>query len=241
MQVVGHLVGLHADQGRLDAVDGEEEVVEGDADQRLVEDAPRQREDMGPERTAPPHGVFPEPRLRLVDAERDRVAHRCAVVLGVEPLVVEAVPGLVEHAEHGVAEVVGLVADGDPAVARPDPGAERVRRGVEPPAVEVEADRRGHRLAEDPLAIDRIAGRVPQQRRIGPDPAPEDRLDQRDELAPQRREEPRDLDAGGARLVFVEQGVVGDRPAPHARGLALLQVDDLFEPGPEVEEVVLLP
>ena len=121
MQVVRHLVGVHANQGRLDAIDGEQEVVEGDADQRLVEDPPRQWVNMGPERTAPPHGVFPEPRLRLVDAERDRLPHRCTVVLGVEPLVVEAVPGLVEHAEQRVAEVVGLEADGDPAVTRPIP------------------------------------------------------------------------------------------------------------------------
>ena len=96
-------------------------------------------------------------------------------------------------------------AGGDPAVARPDARAERVGGHVQPPALEVEADRRGHRLAEDPLPIARIravqdrgcASSRLSARSRAPWQAADvlcsggfgDRRDQRDQLAPQRLEE----------------------------------------------------
>ncbi len=88
--------------------------------------------------------------------QRDRLTHRRAVVRRIEPLLVQAVADLVEDAEKGVGELPLVEPGGDPAVARPDAGAERVGRHVQPAALEVEADRRGHRLAEDLLAVARI-------------------------------------------------------------------------------------
>src|SRR5690348_3633200 len=137
-------------------VDGEVEVVERDVVKRFVERALGQRQRIFPERPAAADGVFPETRLALVHAERDGLAHRRAVVRRVEALFVEAVADFMQDAEERVAKLVRLVARGEPAVARPDAGAERMGRGVEPPALEVEADGRGHRLAEYFLALDRI-------------------------------------------------------------------------------------
>src|SRR5262249_51653571 len=155
-------------------------------------------------------------------------------------LVIEAVPGLVKDAEEGLAEVAGLVPRGDPAIPRPDPRAERVRRGVEAAGVEVEADRRRHGLAEDPLAVERIAGGTAKPREIGPDAASQDCLDERDQLLPQRREEAPDLGALGPRLILVEQRVISGRTVAQALGLALLQMDDLLEPRAKPWEVVRL-
>ena len=108
-------------------------------------------------------------------------------------------------------EVAGVVARGDPAVAGADPGAERVRRDVEPAPAEVEADGRRHCLAEDPLPVDRVT-RARGATASGRDSAPAIAATSGDELAPQRLEQGGDLAALGPRLVLVEQGVVGGAP-----------------------------
>ena len=89
-------------------------------------------------------------------AQRDGFAHRCSIVLRIEPLLVEAVADFVQDAEECIAELVLVVAGGDPAIAWPDARAERVGSHVQPPALEVKADRRRHGLAEDFLSIARI-------------------------------------------------------------------------------------
>src|SRR5262245_15231292 len=99
--------------------------------------------------------VLPESRLRLVDTERRRRAERSAVLLGRQVLVVEAVSGFVQHAEECLVEVPGVIARGDPTIAWPMAGAERVRRRVEPAGVEIETDRRRGRLGEHCLTVHR--------------------------------------------------------------------------------------
>ena len=91
-----------------------------------------------------------------MNSQRDGLAHRCAVVVGIEALLVKPVPDFVKDAEERVAEVVFVVPSGDPAIARPDARAERMGGYVQPSAFEVEANRRCCGLAEDLLAVARI-------------------------------------------------------------------------------------
>ena len=70
-----------------------------------------------------------------------------------------------EDAEKCVGELPFVVSGRDPAVARPDAGAEWMGRHIQAAALEVEADRRGHRLSEHLLAVARI--RAIEDRRAG--------------------------------------------------------------------------
>src|SRR5262249_41886620 len=138
-----------------DPVDREVEVVDLDPLELRAEHFPRAGEEMRLESAAFPDEVLPEPGLRLVHADRHLLAHRRPVVLGIEPLLVEAMLDLVEDREQPLAEAPRVEARGDPAVARSDAGRERVCAHVEAPAIEVEAHRGGDLLAERALALDR--------------------------------------------------------------------------------------
>ena len=70
VHVVSDLVGLHADQGRIRAVDRAVESLLVDPAQRLGEGRHEARKEMTPEGQAPPDQVFPEAGLRLVHARR---------------------------------------------------------------------------------------------------------------------------------------------------------------------------
>ena len=156
MQVVGDLVGQDPDQAGLHMVDGGQELVERDIMKGLVKHPPGHREPVHPERPASPHRVFPEPRLRLVHAQGDRLAHRRAKMLCRQPLFVERVADLMENAEECITELTLVVAGRDPGVTGPDPGAEWVSRHVQPAPLKVETQRCGDRLSKDPLSIERI-------------------------------------------------------------------------------------
>src|SRR5262249_15556846 len=151
---------------------------------------------------APADGVLPEARLRLMHAERYRLTHRRAVVLGVETLVVESVAHLVHDSEYRLVEVADLEPRGDPAIARPKPAAKRMRGRVEPPAGEVESERRRDGLAVDALAVDRefaVEGlAIGLARRVGY------RRNKRYEVVPKRAEERSQFASLRARLVLVE-------------------------------------
>src|SRR5690606_2611803 len=115
----------------------------------------RLRQKQLPKRPAATNLVFPQPRLRLMDAQRRRLASRQAVLLGRQSLLVQAVAGLVEDTEKSVAKIIRVVARRDPHVARPGAAAERMIGHVEPPSGEIEADRCGRLFAKLFLSLDR--------------------------------------------------------------------------------------
>src|SRR5687767_1271038 len=110
--------------------------------QRLVEDLAGLRKKMPPEGAAAAYSIFPQPRQGLVYAQRRRLAQRRAVMLGIEPLLIKAVPQLVQQAEERFGEVVLPVTRGDPRIARADGAEEGVRCGVQSPSVEIKAEGR---------------------------------------------------------------------------------------------------
>src|SRR5262249_58651849 len=99
---------------------------------------------------------LPHSRLRFVNTERDGRAHRRAELLGIEPLLVHAVAGLVQDAEKRFVEMTDIIARGDTAIAGPHAAAKRMRGDIEPAGREIEADRRRRRLAKHRLAVYRL-------------------------------------------------------------------------------------
>src|SRR6202041_2370332 len=94
----------------------------------------------------------------------------------------------------------------DAAVAGTDAAAKGMRRHVEPAGAEVETNRLCGRLPKGTLRLDRVLAFEDVVRRFLA--GAEDSLNQRHQLVAQGGKDLRDLGSGGARLVFVEQGVI---------------------------------
>ena len=114
MEAVGQLVGLCADQGGLRPVDRPIQVLGGVAlqtEQRL-----NFGEHVFAEGQTPAQQILIEAALALMDAHgHATVQHRVGegfVTAGV----VEGVTSFMDHAEHGVGEVLFVVVGGDPGV-----------------------------------------------------------------------------------------------------------------------------
>src|SRR5882762_2036808 len=105
---------------------------------------------------------------------------------------------------------MGVVACGNPAVARPHAAAERVRCLVEPARGEVKAYRRRGGLAEDLLAVDRVIAFENLTRR--PTARRHNGADQRHKFLPEGGEGLRYLLSGRARFVLVEESIIRNIP-----------------------------
>ena len=168
--------------------------------------------------------VLPQPALGLVDAERDRLAERAARELGRDPGLVEAVAELVQRREVRDAEVVQVVARGDAHVRRAERLRERVRRGIQAPAVGVEADRLEdvHHRAALVVDLERAGEDAVVARVLVGAGGRRDELHQR---VAKRLEQRPQLGGGEAGLEVVEQEVVGVLGGLEARDVAVAQVD----------------
>ena len=145
-------------------------------------------------------------------------------------------PGLVQDPEQRRAEVVLVVAPGQAHVVAPEAAAERVRRGVDAPAREVEAEALGDVAREGELALD---GEVAARRAgVGATRGAGRGAHARHELARELREQRADLVRARARLVLVEQRVVERRARRRQEpGLLARQRDQALERGAEAREV----
>src|SRR5205807_2005952 len=150
--------------------------------------------------------VLPEARLRLVQAERSRFTHGCAVRGRIETLFVEAVANLMQDAEKPIVEAAALEACREPAIAGTNGGKERMRGRVEPPALEIKTERCGYLFAECALPVKRKVAL--QDRAIRAASGVRDGSDQRHQLAAKRLEQAGDVPAPGVGLIFVEERVV---------------------------------
>ena len=143
VEVIGHFVGLGADQRGPHVVDCEIEVVERDIGERFVEGRLGKWIEVLPETAAAADQIFPHPRLRFVDAERDGFAGGETVAFFGQALVVDAVARFVQDAEEAAGEIVLVVARGEAGVVRSEAAAEGMMGDVEPAGLEIEADRFG--------------------------------------------------------------------------------------------------
>src|SRR5579884_922316 len=139
VEVVRRLVGLDADQRRLDGVHLPVPALGVVAAHRLREELAQAREEEGPERPRAPDEVLPHPALGLVHPERRAPRERRPLERRVDLVLVEAVPALVHGREEAV-EVPLEVPRRDADVLLPRPARERVDGRVEPPRLVVEAE-----------------------------------------------------------------------------------------------------
>ena len=227
MEVVGHLVGLDADQRRTNGEQRSLDRFGGGLRQRGREHRPRQGQAPFPERKRATDEILPKTRLRFMDAEGGRFAPRQAERLLPQPLLVEAMAGLVEHSEQRGRQVRLVPAGGDPAVMRPGRAAKRVLRRVEASTVEVEPDPFGHSPDKHLLCP---ARKMPPQDvvewRVGrPRAGPDEGHEARSEAV----EEGRNVTCPGTGLVVVEEGIVGIEIGGLAARLFAFQRDDVGE------------
>ena len=154
VKVVGHLVGLRAQRARDHPIHGSTKRLHRNAPQRVGKSLEELRIDMPPESRAPSDEVLPQAGLRLVHAGRRRLPHGGAVVRGIERLVVERMPGLMQQREESAGEVARVVAQRHPDVAGADDGAKGMLPHIEPAALEVEAERRRDLPSDARLAFE---------------------------------------------------------------------------------------
>ena len=106
VQIVGHLVGVGADQRPLDLVDGAVEGLQRHALELAGEGIAQLRIEMLPEAAAAADHVLPKPRLALVHAGGGARAQRRAIQIGADALLVERMARLVQGREQRLADVV---------------------------------------------------------------------------------------------------------------------------------------
>ena len=237
VQVIGDLVGLDADQRRLDQVGGAHELIERDVVQLHGERLPDLVQMPLPERPRAADHVLPEARLRLVEAERRDVAAERALDGARQALLVETVAGLVQDGEEAGEEVVLALARRQADVAGREACGERVRRLVQAPGLEVEPDRSGQAGADGTLGLRRV--RAMHERVVGPRPRG-DLLHERHQLVAQTVQQRLETCHAHVGLVLVEQRVIA-LAAFVANGVGLLaaQREEALQRLPELREIRL--
>src|SRR2546421_11593963 len=110
-----------------------------------------------------------------------------------------------------------------------------MRGGVEPPALKIKPEGRGHALTERTLAIE---GELAlQERAVWATSGVSDCRSQRDQLATERVEKSGDVATAGLRLVFIQQGVVWTIVVAKGFCLPAFKLDDFFQPGTKAGEI----
>ncbi len=206
MHVVGGLVRIDADEGRLDLVDGFVESLEAHAVELGGKEFLELRVEVLPEGEGSPDQVLPHARLRLVDGQRRAAEQRGSVELLLGTQFIQGVTRLMHGAEQHGGRVVLLEAGRDAHIVDAETGAERMRRAVLAALGPVVAELGGNAHAEGVhllfvvLAVQEVILHL-----FGGS----DLLEQLDLLGAQVLED--DLDVGGLhpRLEVIQQGVVG--------------------------------
>src|SRR5262245_1491789 len=162
---------------------------------------------MFPERAAAADLVFPQPRLRFVNAERGGAAERLAEMAVIQPLIVDAVSRLVQGPEERLVEVPRVVARGQARISGADAAAKGMCRRVKAAGGKVEADGGSRLLAEEPLTIH---GKLALEDLVArPLARANDRANERHEVFAQGREQLGDLRGRRPGLVFLQKCIVG--------------------------------
>jgi hypothetical protein len=126
VEIIGQLVGFHADERRLHTVDRSVKSIDIHGAQLILEGLLQYRIEEAPKGAGAPDAIFPQAGLALVNAERDRVAQRRAVISLVEPLVVESMSAFMDAAEKAGLEFALIHAGGYAYVGRMKRGRKRM-------------------------------------------------------------------------------------------------------------------
>ncbi len=235
VEVVGHLVGVGADERALDLVDRPVELLEGHRAELLGEGCLEQRVVVPPEGARAADQVLPQARLALVDARGGAAGQDGAVVGRVDALLVHGVPRLVQGAEEALGQVVLVEAGGDAHIAAREPDREGVGGLVLAPPAEVVAEVAGDLLAEGLLLS---LGEVAAQAAIVGGRPLGDRLGQGHQARPQGREERAHRLGLHAIVGAVDQRVGDMGVAGEAVGHAPAQLEGSLEVGQHSGDIV---
>ena len=225
VQVVGHLIGLHTDQGGLDQVGRCVEVLDGHGPHLAGEGGLELGVVVTPEGHGPAHDVLPHPGLGLVEAQTDGITHGGRVVLGVEALLVHGVSRLVDVGEQGGTDVVLVVPGGDAHIVY-GTGGEGMGRLVQTSALPVVTDVADHHHAELLLLVQ--GPRLGKDAPVGMDIGVDDLLYDGHQPLPEVREDHLHVLGPGARLVLVDECVVQIVLVSDVLGYLHLEVDHLL-------------
>ena len=148
VEIIRRFIGLDTNQRGPHVVDRRVKIIQRHVAQRFGKLFLRRTIKTVPKRPAAADQIFPQPRLRFVNAQRHRLARRQAVELGPQSLIVNAVPRFVQHAEKRAGKMPLVVTGSNAAIVRPQAGAKRMRRHVEPAALKIEPQSPGDFLGE---------------------------------------------------------------------------------------------
>ncbi len=171
-----------------------------------------------------------------MNPERHSLAHRRSVMSGVEPLLVQCVPGLVHHAEKSVREISRLIARRNPDISGTDHRAERMRPEVEAAALQIESKFRRYRFGKRALSLD-WKFTFGDSSMFSLRPVTEG-IDKWNELRPELLEQSRQLRGRHVRLVVVQQRIVPHVLVSERIGLLAREGECLIEKRREALEVV---
>ena len=237
VQVVGHLVGLHADVRRLHGVDRAIEPVQVHVGQGS-EARLKLRVEVLPERAPAADQVLPEARLGLADAERGARAQGAGGERRRDAQPVQAVAALVNGAEHAGGEQIGMEAGGEPAVGGAERGGERMCRHVQAARVGGETERGQQVIAE--RALRAHVEVAPQHLIVDRDRRTGDPFQQVDQRAAQRAEHGGELGGAHPRFERVQQRIVAGVPESQVVGLLAGEAQRFLQIVPEHAEVGVL-
>ncbi len=161
----------------------------------------------------------------------------CAPPLDRQSLLVEPVSRFVQDAEQTGSEVGALTAPGEAHVAGIEAGAERMRREIEPTAIEVEADLLAPPTSRTRAGLAREGAEAALSSTSTPESAAA--LTIAGELGGEAVEQRGEARGAQARLVLVEQAVVGMVADGADLRFLAAQLDDALERRREQREALL--
>ncbi len=230
MEVILHLVGLGADMAGMHAVDRPIEcLLVGKAE--IAESLHHPPEKPAAEGPAAAKLVLVDPALAFVHAHRDPLPQRREPVIGVDPLLVAGMAGLVDRGIEAVERVALAHPRGDAhIVARA--GGERMHRQIEPSAREIIAEAARHLARKAHLRLMREMSRD-----LGPI-RPKRRTAQFHQPRPHLGKEPLERLRRHPRLIFVQKRVIAIAAIGERRRFLSLELQNLGQGRREGGDIV---
>ena len=167
------------------------------------------------------------PSIIFIHPDGSRLAQGGPIVLRIQPLLIKAVPHLVQDREHAAHEIVRVEPQNQPAISRPDGAAAGMDSQIEPAPAAIETSGYRDCFAEAPLLFhwERPPGRWCESWTIG------NLCCEGKQTLPQSIEEPSHDPAIHPWLMILDQRIVRLARVAHAFGLVPFQRDDLVQPG----------
>ena len=151
-------------------------------------------------------------------------------------LLIEPMAGFVQRSKKRLVEKSRVVTSRDSRITRAKTTAKRMSGDIESSCIEVKTQRRGRRLPEHLLAINREVSLQDFPRRLSS--RGRDRAHQRHKIIAKRSKRSGDLGRRRAGLIFIEQSIVGGFFIADGLRFLPFEFDDFLQP--RLEDVKLI-